>query len=329
MLEERDRVEEELVGAAGGREEATATLYRLQSATRTARAPPESAETLAGRLRAELARPVRSSRARRARGCSRKARVARERLAALERALAEREGLPPAARALAEAGRALVLSPLDVGPGDERAVAAALGWRAAAVVAEDAQSALEFLERARAAGLGNLGVVIGDAKAEAPIVAKEELLQATELSVTRRGSRSTRPAASSGTRARRPRPSCSSSKLGGAALEAEIDELEAAAERAIAAGVRARPASRGACRARLQRPWLPRSRTGRASSRPRARAPTHAASERAHSARSFASSGAKEVELRRAAAEAGERASAIDVELATPRPPRRRSSSGG
>ena len=61
--------------------------------------------------------------------------------------------------------------------GEERAVAAALGWRAAAVVAEDAQKALEFLEQARAAGLGNLGVVIGGAAPHAPIVERDELLR--------------------------------------------------------------------------------------------------------------------------------------------------------
>ena len=58
------------------------------------------------------------------------ARLARERLQTLERALAEREGLPPAARALAEEGERLALSLLDVEPGRERAVAAALGHRA-------------------------------------------------------------------------------------------------------------------------------------------------------------------------------------------------------
>src|SRR5207342_1770277 len=65
--------------------------------------------------------------------------------------------------------------------------AAALGWRAAAVVADDAQTALDYLEQARAAGLGNLGVVIGGARPEAPIVEKDQLLRATELSVTREG----------------------------------------------------------------------------------------------------------------------------------------------
>src|SRR6185312_4270480 len=62
--------------------------------------------------------------------------LARERLAALEQSLAEREGLPPAARALAEEGEQLALQALQVEPGRERSVAAALGHRAAAVLAD-------------------------------------------------------------------------------------------------------------------------------------------------------------------------------------------------
>src|SRR5437879_5731110 len=81
------------------------------------------------------------------------------RRAELERALAEREGLPPAARALAEEGERLALSLLDVEPGTERAVAAALGHRAAAIVADDARAALALAERARAAGLGSVVVL--------------------------------------------------------------------------------------------------------------------------------------------------------------------------
>src|SRR5262249_58350227 len=123
----------------------------------------ESAEALAARLRADPP-PVRSAERER---LLEEARLGRERLGALERALAELEGLPPAARVLAERGPRLVLSTLEVDPGDERAVAAALGWRAAAVVAEDAQSALDFLEQARAAGLGDLGGGVGGGGADA------------------------------------------------------------------------------------------------------------------------------------------------------------------
>src|SRR5204862_3509175 len=91
-----------------------------------------------------------------------RAQLARERLAVLEQALAEREGLPPAARALAEEGERLALTLLEVEPGAERAVAAALGHRAAALVADDARSALGLAERARAAGLGTVVVLTRD-----------------------------------------------------------------------------------------------------------------------------------------------------------------------
>jgi chromosome segregation protein len=90
-----------------------------------------------------------------------RARSARDRLAALERSLAEREGIPPAARALAEAGERLALSSLQVEPGAERAVAAALSWRASALLAHDPRTALALLDRARDEGLGSLAVVAG------------------------------------------------------------------------------------------------------------------------------------------------------------------------
>jgi chromosome segregation ATPase len=88
------------------------------------------------------------------------ARLTRERLAALEHSLAEREGLPPAARALAEEGEKLALALLEVESGYERAVAAALAGRAAALVAPDTEAALRLVDRARSAGLGDLGVLV-------------------------------------------------------------------------------------------------------------------------------------------------------------------------
>ena len=94
------------------------------------------------------------------RRCRSRRRLARERLAALEHSLAEREGLPPAARALAEEGERLALSLLEVDAGYERAVAAALARRAAALVASDAGAALGLVERARKAGLGDLAVLV-------------------------------------------------------------------------------------------------------------------------------------------------------------------------
>ena len=312
LLVERDRVEGELVGAAGGREEATAALYRLKSATERLEHRRESAETLAGRLRADPP-PVRSAERER---LLEEARLGRERLGALERALAELEGLPPAARALAERGQTLVLSSLDVDQGDERAVAAALGWRAAAVVAGDAQSALEFLEQARAAGLGNLGVVIGGAKPEAPIVEKDELLRATELSVTREGF-AFDPARGelwyAGAAAEAVLLELEARRR---ALEAEIDELEAAAERATtqAPARDTRPAELAEALAASLAAALKEATRFEPSLGARADARGQRARVLGEELREL---GAREAELRRAAAEAGERASAIDVELAT------------
>src|SRR5207248_10099774 len=102
----------------------------------------------------------------------------------------EREGLPPAARALAEEGERLALSLLDVERGNERAVAAALGHRAAALVAGDARSALALADRAMAAGLGSVVVLTRDPSAlvrELPVVPKEQLLQSEVPAVTPEG----------------------------------------------------------------------------------------------------------------------------------------------
>ncbi len=123
-----------------------------------------------------------------------RARLTRERLAALEHSLAEREGLPPAARALAEEGEHLALSLLEVEAGYERAVAAALGARAASVVAADPAAALGLVERARKAGLGDLGVLV-PARAETKRPSRPPLLGAQPLS-----SRATRARAGSGWR---------------------------------------------------------------------------------------------------------------------------------
>src|SRR6266511_2956523 len=183
LLEERRRAEEELADAAGRREQATATLYRLRSARERLELRLESAQALLGRLRAELARPRRvlDVRVRAERETLREqARLARERLQTLERSLAEREGLPPAARALAEEGGRLALSLLDVEAGSERAVAAALGHRAPALVAD----------HARAAGLGSVVILTRDPAElvrELPVVPKEELLRSPVPAVTREG----------------------------------------------------------------------------------------------------------------------------------------------
>jgi chromosome segregation ATPase len=312
LLGERDRVEGELVGAAGGREEATAALYRLKSAAERLEHRRESAQALAARLRADPP-PVRSAERER---LLEEARLGRERLGALERALAELEGLPPAARALAERGQQLVLSSLDVGPGDERAVAAALGWRAAAVVAEDAQTALGYLEQARVAGLGNLGVVIGGARPEAPIVEKDELLRATEFSVTREGF-AFDPARGelwyAGEAAEAVLLELEARRR---ALGAEIAELNAAAERATtqAPAQDARPAELAESLAVSLAEALKAVTRFEPSLGARADARGERARQLGEELREL---GAKEAELRRAAGEASERSSSIDVELAT------------
>jgi chromosome segregation ATPase len=184
LLTERNRAEEELADAAGGRERATAALYRLRSAAERVVLRRESAAALLDSLRDAAATPRLAIDLRR----ERLREEARERLRALERMLAEREGVPPAARALAEDGHPLVLSGLDVAPGDERAVAAALRGRGAAVIAPDERSALALVREARERGLGSLTVVVGDRPLEDfAIVEEHELLSADKLAVTRDG----------------------------------------------------------------------------------------------------------------------------------------------
>ncbi|HEV7133227.1 MAG TPA: chromosome segregation protein SMC [Gaiellaceae bacterium] len=214
LLVERGGIEEELTGAAGEREAALSVSYELRSRAARLAVQRESATRLIARLSSELAEAEADAarggpspeelerQALYARAAAREAAherdtlaeralTAQERLATLERSLAEREGIPPAARALAEQGEKLVLSQLSVEPGSERAVAAALGPRASALVAKDPQAALELLERAASGGLGSLRVLAGrDVSAlvaELPVVPKDELLRATVPSVTSDG----------------------------------------------------------------------------------------------------------------------------------------------
>ncbi len=214
LLADRARAEDELSDAAGRREAAVAALYRLQGGSERLGLRGESATALCERLEAELAllAPAQSgessevsrlereaaSAAAAAREAANerdelaeKATLGAERLRALERVLAEQEGLPPAARALAERGATLALAALDVEPGSERAVAAALRARASAVLADDPVSALALLERAREEGLGSLTVLAaqdpGQLVAEFPVVSREELLSVTVPSVTPEG----------------------------------------------------------------------------------------------------------------------------------------------
>ncbi len=212
LLTDRSRAEDELSDAAGRRERALSELYRLRGATERLALRAEPVEALQARLRAEheavsalepgsgvsdLERVSRDA-ARSAHEAGRerdeladRARLTRERLRAVERVLAEQEGLPPAARALAEQGERLALANLTVEPGAERAVAAALGSRASAVLATDPHAGLRLLEQARDAGLGSLTVLVGrspDALVrEFPVVTFDSLLDATVPSVTSEG----------------------------------------------------------------------------------------------------------------------------------------------
>ena len=214
LRRERQGIEAELADAAGGRETATAALYRLGTARERIAMRAESVSALRERVRVELAQTEAAAKrpgpspaeleatANEAKAAARaaahtrddlteRAAIAKERLAALERSLAEREGIAPAARMLADEGAELALSLLDVAPGSERAVAAALGRGASAVVAEDAAAGLTLLQRARDAGLGSLAVLVGkrpaERVAELPVVPLDRLLEATVPSVTEEG----------------------------------------------------------------------------------------------------------------------------------------------
>ena len=325
LLEERRRAEEELADAAGRREEATATLYRLRSARERLELRRESAESLLERLRAELSRPRRvlDARVRAEReALTEQARLARERLQTLERALAEREGLPPAARALAEEGERLALSLLDVAPGRERAVAAALGHRAPALMAADARAALALAERARAAGLGSVVVLTRDPRElvrELPVVSKDELLHSQVPAVTPEGfgydpqrgeiwfAGETAEAVWLELEARR------------RALAAEVDELEARVDTPIPED--AYSATRDPLTVALARLAAQLVETLEGVGDDRFEAPLRARADAGSSrtgalAEELRRLGAEEVDARRAAAEAGERLSAVDVERA-------------
>ena len=109
----------------------------------------------------------------------------------LEQSLAEREGLPPAARALAEQGERLLLSLLDVEPGDERAVAAAL----APARFRRRRRRRRPRARARRAGAGGGARLADRARRrraarllrELPVVPREELLASEVPAVTKEG----------------------------------------------------------------------------------------------------------------------------------------------
>jgi chromosome segregation protein len=308
LLAARTAAEEELTDAAGAREGATAALYRLRAAAERVALRREGAEAFAGELEAWAAAPP----PRRRSNEDELVRLARERLSVLERALAEREGLPPAARALAEQGERLVLDLLEVPPGRERAVAAALGHRGAALLARDPASALALVERARAAGLGSLVVVVAREphELELPVVPLERLLESTEPAVTEEGIGWD--------------PQRRELWFAGETAEALLLELEAR-RRALAAELaelerRAAnvppPAPRDVSRHLRVASSLVRCLTLDVSRFEACFATGAEAARAAELGAELRRLGAEEVELRRRASEAAERLSAIDVELA-------------
>jgi chromosome segregation protein len=137
-LEERlTTARAELVAAQAGAEQAAAEVETAQDAQRAARARAEETAD------AE--------------------RLAQTRLQALRATVDRGEGLPAAARALQERGARLVVEGIEAEPGYERAVAAALGWRAGAVVAERVDEAVSLLGGAE----GELAVVLASRVAAA------------------------------------------------------------------------------------------------------------------------------------------------------------------
>ncbi len=364
LLAERGRAEQELADAAGGRESASAALYRLRTAGERVAMRRESVGGLAEALRAqsaplepvdgpspaelEVAGRVTAEAARAAAAehetLAERSRLAGERLAALERSLAEREGIPPAARAFAEEGARLALGELDVEPGLERAVAAALGRRASALLATDPAAGLELIERARAAGLGSLVVVTspGEPLAGFTLVEPEELLKATSPAVTRDGigydpergelwfAGETAEAVQLELAARRDALVAETAALSAQAVDAQAAAAEAATlARAAAAALealgparrarRADPATVARILALAER--LDGTLVATTVAAARFEAPLQArvgagATRTGELGSELRRLGAAEVELRHASSEAAQAAGAIDVELA-------------
>jgi len=205
VLSRRAETESQLTG--GSRD----ALLALRGATQRLGVRHESAQRLLAELNLELVEarqapsgpsPAELGRAadeadRAARAAAReredleaRVRLARERLTALEQSLAEREGIPPAARALAEEGEQLALQLLEVESGAERSTAAALAHRASAILAANPERGLELVEKAKAAGLGSLLVLVDRDPRELvklPVVERDQLLASTVPAVTADG----------------------------------------------------------------------------------------------------------------------------------------------
>jgi chromosome segregation protein len=148
--------------AASGLSEGTQEADRLQAAAVALQAELDAATAAAERARAEADATADAHRAARAAAdeLGHRHQVLRTRLRALEQALDRGEGLTPAVRALKAAGAKLVVAGVEAQPGYERAVAAGLGWRAGAVVAEGLTDALAVLADAG----GEVAVVLANTR---------------------------------------------------------------------------------------------------------------------------------------------------------------------
>jgi chromosome segregation protein len=138
------------------------TAGGLEVSAKTLAAELEAAVAAAGESRTEAERTATAARAAVAAAdeLGHRGQLMNARLDALRQALDRGEGLTPAVRALKEAGAKLVVAGVEAQPGFERAVAAGLGWRAGAVVAERLTDALSVLAEAG----GEVAVVLADTR---------------------------------------------------------------------------------------------------------------------------------------------------------------------
>ena len=148
--------------AAGALSEGTREAESLQTAAVSLHDRLAAGLAAAEAARAEADRAADASRAARAAADElvHRHQLMRARLDTLEQALDRGEGLTPAVRALKAAGAKLVVAGVEAQPGYERAVAAGLGWRAGAVVAERLSDALAVLAEAG----GEVAVILADTR---------------------------------------------------------------------------------------------------------------------------------------------------------------------